>query len=307
MKKIICSLFAALSFGAATAAPSTTDNPFICSYYGEPISTNIAGFASSSEAAGTIATIIDAVGLQPKFQIRSANIPNAAAVVSSGQRYILYNPTFISTIEKATKTKWASIAILAHEIGHHLNGHTLLGAGSRRSIELEADEFSGFVLRKMGASLADAQVAMRVMASGVASSTHPAKGDRLQAIANGWYKSDAQITGKDAIVLKPIAVPSSSQPATKTKDFNPEPTSGKTLAVVFDRDPQSQYYITADHNLVKVSGAQLTVIAKLVATGKKAYPWMLYDGTKNYLLVDASGIILSPEGARLGAIGSKPI
>ena len=305
MKKIIFFAIAALPFGAATAAPSPADHPFICSYYGEPISSNIAGFASSSEAVGAIATIIDAVGLQPKFQIRSANIPNAAAVVSAGQRYILYNPTFISSIEKATKTKWASIAILAHEIGHHLNGHTLLGAGSRPSIELEADEFSGFVLRKMGASLADAQVAMRVMASGVASPTHPAKGDRLQSIANGWYKSDAQITGKDAIVLKPIAVPPSSQTATTTKVFNPELASGKTLAVVFDRDPQSQYYITADNNLVKLSRQQLTVIAKLVPTGKKAYPWMLYDGTKNYFLVDASGIILSPEGVRLGAIGSK--
>ncbi len=305
MKKLLLSLFfAALLFGVAWAKHGTHKPSFICSYYGEPINaSSIAGFASSTEANNLISNIIEVIGLQPKFQIRSANIPNAAAVVSSGQRYILYNPNFITSIEKATRTKWASIAILAHEIGHHLNGHTLLGAGSRPFIELEADEFSGFVLRKMGASLADAQVAMKVMATQAASSTHPAKNDRLQSIANGWYKSDAQITGKYATVAKPVITsrPAVTKPPVAVRS---NPLASKYIAydVFFTADRNSQYFITTENNLVKIQDDQLVVIAKLVATGKKAYPYMLYDGTKNYFLLDTQGTIVSPQGTKLGSI-----
>src|SRR5688572_22598823 len=104
-------------------------------------------------ATKIIELILETVGLRASFEVRKANVPNAAAVVYKGKRYILYNPSFIAAMDKAAGTPWASIAVLAHEIGHHLSGHTLDGNGSLPSIELEADEFSGFVLRKMGASL----------------------------------------------------------------------------------------------------------------------------------------------------------
>jgi hypothetical protein len=302
MKKLFLSVFAALTFGAASA--NDHHHNFICSYYGEPINaSNIAGFASSSEAQNVISNIIDVIGLQPKFQVRASNIPNAAAVVSSGQRYILYNPNFVASIDKAAGTKWASIAILAHEIGHHLNGHTLQGYGSRPSLELEADAFSGFILRKMGASLVDAQVAMKIAAEQKTSTTHPAKNDRLQSIANGWYKADGQITGKYTTVAKPVI---KSQPSTTRKPVSVvvSPLAEKYVAydVFFTADKNSRYYITTENNLVKIQGDQLVVIAKLVSTGKSAYPWMLYDGTKNYFLLDAKGNILTPQGKQSGYI-----
>lgn len=304
MKKLLFLFLAAFTFGAAFTNDNNNNYTFICSYYGEPInSSSIAGFASSTEANKVISDIIEVIGLQPKFQIRSANIPNAAAIVSSGQRYILYNPNFIATIEKATQTKWASIAILAHEIGHHLNGHTLLGGGSRPFVELEADEFSGFILRKMGASLADAQVAMKVMATQRESTSHPAKNDRLQAIANGWYKSGAQITGNYATVSRPVIT---LQPVVEDQPvvgrFNP--LAGKYIAydVFFSSDRNSQFYITTQNNLVKIEDDGLVVIAKVVATGKEAYPYMLYDGTNRYMLLDVQGNILSSQGKKLGII-----
>ena len=42
--------------------------------------------------------------------------------------------------------------VLAHEIGHHINGHVLapdLSIEDRRWEELEADKFAGFVLSKL--------------------------------------------------------------------------------------------------------------------------------------------------------------
>lgn len=160
-----------------------------CSYYGEDITDKIYGFSSSDEAESIIDDILQNIGLTKNFEIKSANVPNAAAVVYNNQRFILYSEHFIQTINNTTGTKWAAISILAHEIGHHLNGHTLDGKGSRPSIELEADKFSGFAMALMGASLEDAQVAIRNIASEAGSSTHPAKSARLEAIAVGYREA----------------------------------------------------------------------------------------------------------------------
>jgi len=108
-----------------------------------------------------IREITDAVGLKARFELRATReVDNAAAVVYDGKRYLLYNPAFLNSVNRAGHTDWAGISILAHEMGHHLNGHTLRAGGSQPADELEADEFSGFVLRKLGASLAQAQAAM---------------------------------------------------------------------------------------------------------------------------------------------------
>src|SRR5690606_38104599 len=80
--------------------------------------------AAKSAPRDVISEIIDVIGLKPRFELRSANIENAAAVIYNGKRYILYNEHFLDAINNAVHTDWAGVSILAHEIGHHLNGHT---------------------------------------------------------------------------------------------------------------------------------------------------------------------------------------
>jgi hypothetical protein len=157
-----------------------------CSYYGEKNPSSVYTFNSDVEASSALRLITDASGLATNFKIMAANIPNAAAIIYNNERYILYNQSFMYNISKKINY-WASISILAHEVGHHLNGHSLLSGGSRPSIELEADKFSGFVLAKLGANLEEAQYAINSFVSEYASATHPGKSARLAAIANGWY------------------------------------------------------------------------------------------------------------------------
>lgn len=91
----------------------------------------------------------------------------------------------------------AAVSVLAHEVGHHLAGHTIQSGGSQPPIELEADKFSGFVLYKMGAPREDALVAMRALvpAEVQRDSTNPARDRRLAAIAEGWNQAGRQ-TGR---------------------------------------------------------------------------------------------------------------
>lgn len=100
----------------------------------------------------------------------------------------------MNVANEISNNSWSSISILAHEIGHHLQGHTLSNSGSRPPIELEADKFSGFVLAKMGASLEDAQSAILHLVSDNASHSHPGRSARLDAIAFGFKEGQANKT-----------------------------------------------------------------------------------------------------------------
>lgn len=160
-----------------------------CSYYGEKISAKVVTFSSDKEAEKVISRIVRASGLAQNFEVRAAGVPNAAAVIRGDVRYILYDQYFMHSTRKSTGSVWAPMSIMAHEVGHHLNGHTLDNRGSRPSIELQADYYSGFVLQKMGATLDEARVAMEKIGSPDGSSTHPARHDRLAAIGNGWMEA----------------------------------------------------------------------------------------------------------------------
>jgi hypothetical protein len=155
------------------------------------------GFRSISEARTIINDIMDVVDIAQNFKVVSTTqVDNAAAVTYQNQRYILYNPSFINQLDNSANDNWASISVLAHEMGHHLLGHTLDGRGSQIPKELEADEFSGLVLKRMGATLPQAQLAMQLISPDYASATHPGKNDRLAAIAKGWNSTSFQ-TNRD--------------------------------------------------------------------------------------------------------------
>ena len=144
---------------------------------------------SISDARQMLTKIMDVLGLQADFELREAKVNNVEASIAHRKRYILYNPSFINWINNATKDKWAAIALLAHEVGHHLNGHTIKKSGSKPALELEADEFAGFVLYKLGASLEQSQEVMKYIANAEATRTHPARGSRMIAIEKGWSRA----------------------------------------------------------------------------------------------------------------------
>ncbi len=168
-----------------------------CSYFGETMPDSVISFQSDAEAELIIENILKQSSLNPdNFEVHVARVPNAAAVVQDGKRYILYNQSFMRDMRIRTGSKWAAISIMAHEIGHHLEGHTLDSDGSRPYKELEADRFSGAVVHKLGGSVGDARLAIEAIGSDDASLTHPAKRNRLAAINNGYFESKEHSSGK---------------------------------------------------------------------------------------------------------------
>lgn len=144
-------------------------------------------FQSVYEAKEILQNMLDTIKWKENFSIREQNgIRNAYATIINRVRWIIYDNAFLEDIDAYAATKWASISILAHEMGHHYYNHTVSGTGSTPPKELEADALSGYVMQRMGATLNESVAAISTIASDKASSTHPAKKDRIAAITKGW-------------------------------------------------------------------------------------------------------------------------
>ena len=148
-------------------------------------------FMSNAEADDALGKILSVVGASKRFVLAPCeNINNALAIIEDGMRYILYDPEFVNSISD-TSNYWANMSILAHEVGHHINGHTLgssISSYENKIEELEADEFSGFVMQKIGATLEQSIDAIASIAAegDDTYSSHPNRARRIKAITKGF-------------------------------------------------------------------------------------------------------------------------
>ena len=265
-------------------------------------------------ARDIIKEIIDVVGLKPRFEVReSTEVPNAAAVIYNGKRYILYNAKFVASENNAVKTDWAAVSILAHEIGHHLNGHTLIRGGSNPTDELEADEFSGFVLRKMGATLPQAQAAIAALTDESYSATHPGRSSRLTAISTGWQNANTQIlaSAKPSTKTTPPVIaqaedpeqPVATRPVVRKQATAAGLDSRSILGkVTFEAAPREQFYVTTRYNLVRVTDDGLEVVGKLSRTNNSEVPFVFESDYFQSLYLTQEGMIVNRRGQRVGYV-----
>ena len=164
---------------------------FACNYTSNAINEksicDMLGFQTRPAAQKAVEQIVRRSGLKQNFYVMECpNIDNCFAATRNGERLIVYDAGFMKRVNGITKTDWGAMSVLAHEIGHHLQGHTLKQSGSDPQKELEADEFSGFVMYQMGASLKEAQSAIFMLTTDQDYGTHPPRRKRLAAIAKGY-------------------------------------------------------------------------------------------------------------------------
>jgi hypothetical protein len=186
----IVSSKAVISVPSSTNSGSITGTMGGCAYNYTPNHSKIQLFEPRPREVSQISSILKYTGLPSNFTIYSASIDNAIATIIEDRRYILYDPKLLSSTDVNSNGYWASMSILAHEIGHHLSGHTITKIGSNHNDELEADKFSGFVLYKLGATLSQAKMAIQLLGNENESPTHPSKTRRLQAIDKGWNEAN---------------------------------------------------------------------------------------------------------------------
>ena len=158
-------------------------------------------FSSDTKAEKALDRILNVIGASKRFVLQPCdNINNAVATSFKGIRYILYDRDFMDSLDNGNN--WGNLFILAHEVGHHINGHSLdivLYAADvvepktlkqKRQQELEADEFAGFILARLGGAISEANkiILKATTNDDDAYSTHPSQSKRLNAIKIGYDK-----------------------------------------------------------------------------------------------------------------------
>ncbi len=155
----------------------------------DSLSTENYTFEADKVAKEAVAKIVKYTGLTANFVVvADQNIGTAIAYLKNNKRYIAYNPKFIEKLDNKTSTDWAAVSVLAHEIGHHLSGHTL-PKNSSTGNELIADKFSGFILFQMGANLNEAKAAFGAIGHEIDTTKHPPQKARLAVIEDGWNEA----------------------------------------------------------------------------------------------------------------------
>ena len=143
-----------------------------------------------------IDNILNPMGLLRKnFIVKDCdNIQNAFATIYKDVRYIVMDERYFHSIYDNYQI--AYYLILAHEIAHHLNGHTIEGNDNdykkSQQKELECDYFAGVALANLGFALnditAEAKKLLYDPAYNIASS-HPPLSKRIEAISDGFTTS----------------------------------------------------------------------------------------------------------------------
>lgn len=225
-------LFTALLLGLGSGGASAQDTPapqVVCTIQGcgeivipKPRYSDASAF-SVQQVWTVVNDILGVSGLLPNFQVvETFEVGNAAAVIIEGERYLAFNPDWIAQYKSDTNAHWQLYGIMAHEVGHHLQGHTITGTGSHPPTELEADEYAGFTLSALGADLVEAQSLWATLPKS-GSVTHPPRHQRLAAVERGWLRRQDQTpqTARPASQTpsEPIAAPPSWALNTCTSTF----------------------------------------------------------------------------------------
>ncbi len=197
MKKLLFILSFLIAFNSYS---QNNDGIEICLQYQK----SLKSFISDKEAEDALNKILNVIGASRNFLLVSCDeISNALAITFKGERYILYDKDFIDKIEDMTND-WSGLFILAHEIGHHINGHTrdfllaeVLDEQSKekqREEELEADEFAGFIVANLGAKYNELSELLDLFDDYDDSySTHPNKDKRKAAVKKGFDKYQPKV------------------------------------------------------------------------------------------------------------------
>ena len=159
----------------------------------------------SADRREALEKLIHAAGVRSDriIAIEKAGYQNAAAALCKDHRgrvkqLVIWDPEFLGELDQRAETKWASVAVLAHELGHHLNNDTgqnpsAIPKHERREQELYADRFAGQKLRGLGVSKDDAVAVFYQMGEG--GDTHPHYSARVEAAGEGWESGRPSTVG----------------------------------------------------------------------------------------------------------------
>lgn len=162
-----------------------------CVFTGGIMDNELYQYSDNSAVPQWVAEILDLTGEISNFELVEASVENISAVVDSTRRYLLYSIDFI----EKTDNPVAIYGALAHEVGHHINNHTLLPENRLRE-EWEADNYMGYFLSKRGFS----RDAVAAFTQQLPSSYATLGAQRTEAAMEGFDKAERALRYKSLAI-----------------------------------------------------------------------------------------------------------
>jgi hypothetical protein len=118
-----------------------------CSFSGKDWDDELYVYPLNPNITQYVEEILEASSTDMNFTLLQSNVENVAAVfdTTTGLRYLLFSPDYMYR----ARTKLQKYGPLVHEIAHHVLEHSL-DSRYRQVEELEADEFMGYILCRIG-------------------------------------------------------------------------------------------------------------------------------------------------------------
>jgi hypothetical protein len=149
-------------------------------------------YLSEQEAKVIVNKISSVSGLTPSVIVtEDHNVKKAVAFIKNNEQHISYNPFELGRIRDSSGTAWSVVSIFAHEMAHHLLGHTLNPTNIDKQDELKCDRFAGHILCRLGATQAEALAVIPFTGTHSGTETHPPREHREIAALNGWEEANS--------------------------------------------------------------------------------------------------------------------
>ncbi len=174
----------------------TRNASWASSFEGKEVYTKIVAFEPDSLIGLAVRKILGPLGLEGlidenRITIEASPISNAQAAIVDGKAYIFYNPV---VAEKILNNDWGIIGLFAHELAHHIFLQSTNSIENKNDstfnhkLELEADEWAGFILGHLDTDTTEAFEMIKLLSSNTATYTHPGKDVRKKRILKGWNR-----------------------------------------------------------------------------------------------------------------------
>lgn len=168
----------------------------ISSYNATVLSHSIGIWKSTTKYDSLIRDVMTIIGIpNSDIEIRATNSFGAFSVITRDcrRRLFLFNESFFDSVFTKTKSYNCIKSICFHEIAHHFYRHPLKSKWEAHVHELEADRYSGFQMRIIGATLEESIAAMEHFGNESDSPSHPGKEKRIAEIKAGYIDASRRL------------------------------------------------------------------------------------------------------------------
>jgi len=166
------------------------------SYNTSKLGNRVKIFSQESKYDSLITEVLNVVGLpNTDIEINKTVKFGAFSIITKNckRRFFLYNEEFFDSVYNVTNSYNCIKSICFHELAHHFYRHPLKSKWEAHIHEIEADRYSGFQMRLIGATIDESIAAMTYFGNNVATHSHPNKEDRIKEIKSGYFDASSRL------------------------------------------------------------------------------------------------------------------